>query len=156
MSFEYWTDICACGHPISRHVLVGTEYCRCESYPGECPCSGGARVALRVREDVERPTGAKTNARFFRRRYMKKSPHPLNAGIKKIVEEDGYGPEFLEWAAEECDWCGEAYSAEEGLTAYWASRDGNPIVSPDEQVTGRTLLLCNGCVLDVLWEQNVT
>lgn len=150
-SDTYWIDICACGHVVDRHTLLGTEYCRCENYPGECPCAGGARVALRVLEDVGLSKRLKLRSRFFRRQFHPASPHPLNAGVKKLEAELGTG--FIEWAPEECDLCGSSYDVEEGLTAYWVGASGEAVVEVSE-VTGRTLLVCNKCVLDILWEHD--
>lgn len=146
----FYTEICACGHAVSRHTLVGTEYCRCENYPGECPCSGGARVALLVEENVERPSGTVTNARFFRRQFDARGEHPLNAGLKKIsaLEDSSVS---VEWAVTECDICGQDDCGD--LVAYWVDSHGGILFEVTE-MTGRTLLVCNGCVLDWMWEHN--
>lgn len=140
----YWAEVCACGHALSRHALVGTEYCRCESYPGECPCSGGARVALLVFEGSA-ANGVATNTKFFRRQFRVDGDHPLNGGVRKTRDS---GIDF-EWAAVECDYCGQEWA--EDFVAFWAGSDGEPSVELTE-VTGRTLLLCGLCCVEMEWK----
>lgn len=140
----YWTEICACGHPVNRHVLTGTEYCRCESWPGECPCAGGSRVAILVREDIANPSGVNTNSRFFRRRFSPDAVHPLTGGVEKTSREDV----IFEWAVADCDMCGQDWN--EMFYAYWADSEGKPQWKMTE-VTGRTLLLCGICNSKFEW-----
>jgi len=140
-----WAEICACGHSISRHALVGTEYCRCESYPGECPCSGGSRVALLIVEVDGGGNGVKTNTKFFRRQFRVDGEHPLNGGVRKSRES---GIDF-EWAITDCDVCGQEWT--EDFTAFWTGSDGEPAIEITE-VTGRTLFLCGLCCVELEWK----
>lgn len=108
-------NICSCGHAVSRHELLGTEYARC-SRLWSCYCSGvGSGVGiLAVEETVERPSGSQTNSKFFRRRWEPSrekeiSEHPLNVGLRRC-DEEGVGYRWLTG----CTLCGEW----EELTAY--------------------------------------
>lgn len=111
LPFDMLAEVCACGHPVSRHELVGTEYARCSSYPGKCYCSGGVRVAGAVIEDVEHPSGTKTNGRFFRRRWGVGRISPLIGGIEKASE----GGVDFHWKIDKCDLCGESWSGSWGV-----------------------------------------
>lgn len=147
---EYWAEICACGHAVKHHALLGTDYCRCESYPGECPCSGGARVAVLVLEEAEKVSGTQTNTRFFKRQFHAGSEHPLNAGIRKARSGDGVS---LEWAVSECDLCGNEWEIGEDFVAFWSDSEGEPqMVGEMHEVTGRTLLLCGLCCVELEWK----
>jgi hypothetical protein len=149
----FWSEVCACGHPVSRHTLVGTEYCRCESFPGECPCSGGVRVALLVQEDGGRVSASGSHARHFKRRFGVTMGHPLNGGISKTR---GGGFE-VQWTLEECDLCGEEWNVSEGdFTAYWTDSEGAPILGEMFVVTGRTLLVCGLCRVELEWKHGIS
>lgn len=104
-------EICACGHPVSRHELVGTEYARCGAYPGKCYCSGGVRVAGAVLEDTASPSGSKTNGRFFRRRWKVGGVSPLVGGIAKALEGGG---RFV-WKIDKCDLCADSWAGDWGV-----------------------------------------
>jgi len=139
-SLEFFTDICACGHPASRHELAGTEYARC-GFMGSCWCSGGVRVAIRVKEDAERVNAVRSNAKFFRRHFKFEAgaEHPLMGGIRKSVDS---GIEF-QWVAYECDRCGDGADS---FVAYMAEvdDDSEPQIEVHE-VCGRTVLICQTC-----------
>lgn len=139
------TDICVCGHPVSRHELAGTEYARCQKM-WSCYCTGGVRVGLRVVEDVERPSGSQTNARFFRKMGGAKKEHPFNAGLRKLVESGGTGYLGLEC----CDRCGiEVTDLEiKRLTAVYATENGTPILQKIYS-TGRNALVCDECLREM-------
>lgn len=131
----FYTEICACGHPVSRHELADTEYARC-GLIGSCWCSGRVRVAARVEEKTERVNSVQSNARFFRRQFKFSGVHPLNGAINKSVD-SGIS---VEWVAYECDLCG---NCSEDFVAYMGL-NGEPQIEVSE-VTGETVLICGSC-----------
>lgn len=150
---EHWIEICACGHPVSKHVLVGTEYCRCEAFPTDCPCAGGARIAVLAQEGSLPVKVGTSSARFFKRRFRTDGPHPLNGAIEKSRAE-GIS---MEWAVSECDICGEGLPDVDGhLSAYWTDSEGEPIVGEMHVVTGRTLLVCGLCEVELEWKNGLS
>lgn len=146
--------ICSCGHPVAVHELLGTEYCRCNTFPGECQCSGGERAVLRVAEPKKR-SGL---WRFFRRQPGVKRAHPLNAAIERVARE-GVRPEVggeLEWLVEECDLCGEPWDGD--FTAFWCGEGGVPVAGEKLTVEGlvagwtrRSMLVCGLCCVELEW-----
>lgn len=107
-------EICVCGHPMSRHELVGTEYVRCQKHPWKCFCTGESRTVLLVGESVARPSGSQTNGKYFRRiTGTGVSGHPFNAGLSRIIDE---GISY-EWTVDECERCGLPREPWEDFTA---------------------------------------
>lgn len=135
------TDICICGHPVSRHTLVGTEYARCSTH-WHCYCEGGVRVAVRVEETVERPSGSQTNARFFRKISSVGGAHPLERGIEKLTAE-GYS---FQWAVDECDRCGVTV---DDIGAEF--RGWTVIPQGGAGIVKRSSLVCGFCVEELKW-----
>lgn len=98
-------DICACGHPVRKHVLADTEYARCHGSTTLCRCEGGVRVVGNALGSV---------ARYFSRemrfegegggKYM-----TLNRAVEKSLMSSAYGDymssDFV-WTLFECDGCG--------------------------------------------------
>lgn len=133
-------NICSCGHAVSRHELLGTEYARC-SRLWSCYCSGiGSGVeALAVEETVEKPSGSQTNSKYFRRkcepsREKNISDHPLNVGLKRC-DELGIGYRWLTG----CTLCGE-----------WTELTAYPVVDGAVKIVlyglvQESALLCEPC-----------
>lgn len=94
-------EICVCGHQMSRHELVGTEYVRCQKHPWKCYCSGESRAVLLVTEEIEKPSGSQTVGKYFRKTHGN-GRHPFNAGLARIIE---LGIEY-EWIVDDCERCG--------------------------------------------------
>lgn len=88
-------DICACGHPVPKHVLADTEYSRCHGSTTLCRCEGGVRVVGNALGSV---------ARFFRRemRFVDGKYVTLNRAVEKCWES---GIDFV-WTLFECEGCG--------------------------------------------------
>lgn len=90
-------QICACGHKMTKHQLVGTEYSRCfdpiTASKVPCACAGGEARAV-VWTD---------NERFFMRSSRGSDyPHALEGACKKALES---GAEVI-LLAEVCELCG--------------------------------------------------
>ena len=127
-------EICACGHPLSRHELVGTEYVRCQKHPWRCYCTGESRVVLLVNETLERPSGSQTNGKYFRRAVGEKK-HPLNSGLSRIQD---IGIRY-EWVVEECEKCGLPREEWEDVTA----------IQVDGLVSGKNQVVCGICIFEI-------
>jgi len=127
-------EICACGHPLGRHELVGTEYVRCQKHLWKCYCTGDSRVVLLVNETLEKPSASQTNAKYFRRvRKPGIMGHPLNAGLSRIQELDVP----YEWTIDECESCG--LTRETDLTA----------IHVDGIVSGKHQGVCGICIFEI-------
>jgi hypothetical protein len=100
-------------------------------------------VALRVFEELENPSGAQTNGRYFRRSFRQGGKHPLNTSITRAIEENVP----FEWAVESCDICGDSvFDVEEELIAVVADEEGIPVWGGGGlRLTGRTALVCAPC-----------
>lgn len=90
-------QICACGHRMTKHELVGTEYSRCFDpmivQDAPCKCAGGEARAV-VWTD---------NEQFFMRKSRGKAyPHALEGACKKALEA---GAEVI-LLVESCELCG--------------------------------------------------
>ena len=76
-----YNEICACGHSMSKHELVGTEYSRCvdftmvQRYP--CKCLGGEARAVVW---TDRPMFFKWTSRGLT------YPHALEGACQKALE----------------------------------------------------------------------
>lgn len=131
-----WFKVCICGHPVSRHELVGTDYARCRLYSTTpCNCAEKARAVLEVEPGHTRS--------FQRKARGKERPHALDAGLAKAVER---GAKFS-WLTLTCDSCGHNV---EGQETYALDDAGRPqgawtpgVVGVD---SGRHARLCPGCV----------
>ena len=90
-------EICACGHSLSKHELIGTEYSRCidftmvKQYP--CKCAGGEARAV-VWTD---------KSQYFRRTSRGNDyPHALEGACQKALN-DGAKVVLLIDKCELCD-----------------------------------------------------
>lgn len=144
---DYVADICVCGHPVSRHELAGTEYARCNSYPGICYCAGGVRVAGAVVESVLTPSGSQTNGRFFRRQWYIGGESPLAGGVAKASSS---GVDFV-WKIGRCDLCGEESSSE---NVGYVGLEGRGVFSwTARKPTDLVVVFCELCRVEVEFEQ---
>ena len=144
---ELLTEICVCGHNVSRHTLVGTEYARCESYPGICYCAGGVRVAGGVIESVLHPSGTQTNSRFFRRQWYIGGESPLVGGIAKAEEN---GVDFV-WKIGVCDLCGEE---RDSRNVGYVGLEGRGVFSwTAKKPTDLVVVFCDLCRVEVEFEE---
>lgn len=92
---DFGVEICACGHPVPKHVLAETEYARCNGSNTLCRCSGGVRIVGRAFGSV---------SKYFRREMVSRGEYKtLNRAVEKC-EESGDG-DFV-WIVDECDGCG--------------------------------------------------
>ncbi len=129
-------EICACGHSLNRHELVGTEYVRCQKHPWKCYCTGDSRVVLLVNETLEKPSGSQTNGKYFRRTTgVGISGHPFNGGLSRLIDE---GISY-EWAVDECEKCGLPREEWEDLTA----------IHVDGLVSGKHQVVCGICIFEI-------
>ena len=144
---ELLTEICVCGHNVSRHTLVGTEYARCESYPGICYCSGGVRVAGGVMESVAHPSGTQTNSRFFRRQWYVGGESPLAGGIARSAEN---GISFV-WKIGVCDLCGDERPSE---NVGYVGLEGRGVFSwTAKKPSDCVVVFCDLCRVEVEFEE---
>ena len=144
---ELLREICVCGHNVSRHTLVGTEYARCESYPGMCYCSGGVRVAGGVLESVEHPSGTQTNTRFFRRQWYVGGESPLAGGIRRAEEA---GIPFI-WKVGVCDLCGDERDCS---NVGYVGLEGRGVFSwKAVRPTDMVVIFCDLCKVEVDFEE---
>lgn len=127
-------EICVCGHPLSRHELVGTEYVRCQKHPWKCYCTGESRTVLLVTEEIEKPSGSQTVGKYFRR-AIGANKHPLNAGIVRLID---LGISY-EWTISECEKCGLPREEWEDLTA----------IPVDGLASGKNLAVCGICIFEI-------
>jgi hypothetical protein len=112
---DFGVEICACGHPVHKHVLADTEYARCNGSNTLCRCSGGVRIVGRAFGSV---------SKYFRREMVVSGEYrTLNRAIEKCVESrDG---DYV-WLVEDCDSC--AFPIENDAHAYSSLQDGELLV----------------------------
>jgi hypothetical protein len=144
---EFTTEICICGHPVNRHVLLDTEYTQCRTFPTPCHCYGGVRISLVVSEAVEHPSAVQTNGRHFRKRFDLRRGHSLNEGVSQVREA---GIEYA-WVDLSCDGCAVEFIEGEEPRAYYVDSSGKAMAKVSE-ITGRSTLLCAMC--SVIVESN--
>lgn len=125
-------EICACGHPISRHRFnpVDNKY-ECQPNAMSCPCIQ-PRVVMKV-----------TNERYFIRKSTGSGPkHALSLGY--IASKNALGEDFVngtKWLIPKiCDRCGE----ETEHYPVRVSKTGKLVFS-DEQDQGVTVFYCPKC-----------
>lgn len=102
-------EVCACGHPRSRHMLADTEYSRCEG-AHVCKCAGGFRKVAEV-------SGSR-GALVFRREYRVRADgwyDTLNRAMEKVAESEELS---ARWALALCDGCGVLIESDGSHTAY--------------------------------------
>ena len=122
---DFGVEICACGHPVPKHVLAETEYARCHGSNTLCRCSGGVRVVGRAFGSV---------SKYFRREMVAVGEYrTLNRAVEKALE-SGDG-DFV-WTVMDCDECG--VEIEGSPVAYSRLVDGELKVE----------VVCGICVLE--------
>lgn len=140
-------EVCVCGHPVSRHSHVGTDYSACKVWTGgkTCRCFGEVRAAVWVNETVESPNATESSARFFKRQFYIDKPevHALSGGVLKARSE---GLEVV-WAVDECDRCGGERNGD--LIARYVSSTGKILRSGMvDDVPTRSILICTFCEME--------
>lgn len=128
-------DICVCGHTVSRHELVGTEYARClsRSYKSlRCQCNERSRVAVQVE---------KGGGQVFRRKARgSERPHVLDTTIE--LYKTAHVNKQVVWVIAACERCGVA----EGVETWAMESDGMHVQAAGSlEDTGRHARLCGTC-----------
>jgi hypothetical protein len=138
-------EICACGHSLAKHELVGTEYSRCidfttvKNYP--CKCAGGeARAVVWTDKHL-----------FFKRTARGNSyPHALEGACQKALN-DGAKVVLL---IDKCELCGAQLDKVSGRV-YSVALDNDERIYHGRQRTtvaeqtrtdlGHNRVICGGC-----------
>lgn len=104
------TEICSCGHPVSKHILWDTEYSRCEGvFTGShlCRCSGlYRRSAIEVELIGEWNGIGSRPSKYFRKdvRIDDGGWYPtFNRALEKTLEDDTLA---VTWNVSVCEGCG--------------------------------------------------
>lgn len=141
-------EICACGHSLAKHELIGTEYSRCidftmvKKYP--CKCAGGEARAV-VWTD---------KSQYFRRISRGSDyPHALESACEKALND---GAEVLLMISD-CEICGAELDKVSGRVYSVAlDNDGRMYSGRKQQEArggkqslksdfGRNRVICGGC-----------
>lgn len=120
-------QICACGHPLSRHTIVhGAVFCKPARM--ECPCKH-ARPVIETND----------TRMFIRKTDGAGSAHALSRGIRAAVEKD----KSVAWIVDlVCDRCKKANPS---IVPVPVTQSGHAMSEP----TGYDALLCPDCRVEV-------
>lgn len=108
---DFGVEVCACGHPVNKHTLVGTEYARCDGvFAGHhaCHCSGGVRAVYLVGIVEGTSSPGNRSGKFFKRDYRVDAERggwfdTLNRAVEKTDMDSG---QIGQWIPGDCDRCG--------------------------------------------------